>query len=76
MTTREYVHEIIVSGDEVMGQVWWDPDAKKLDSDTPKVLEYLKDKTYQGITWHDGIKFLQHLGRMLDSGYVHARAVD
>ena len=76
MTTREHVHEIIVGGDEVMGLVWWDPDAKKLDSDTPKVLDYLKDKTYQGVTYHDGVKFLQYLGRMLDNSYVHARSVD
>lgn len=76
MTQHEHTYEIIAGGDQVLGQVWWDAENNKLDTDNNKVLEYLKDKSYQGITFHDGVKFLSHLGRMLKNGYVHARRVE
>jgi len=76
MPQREHAYDIVVSGDKVLGQVWWNPEESKIDSDTPKVLQYLKDKSYQGITFHDGVKFLTHLGRMLKNGYVYAKRVD
>lgn len=75
MPEHEYTYDIVVSGDTVLGQIWWDDKEEKLDGD-PKVLSYLKDKSYQGITYHDGVKFLTHLGRMLDNGYAYAKRVE
>ena len=74
--SQEYKYEIVASGDKVLGNVWWDSEKEEIDTDNPRILEYLKGKTYQDITWHDGVQFLQYLGRILKNGYVHAKRVD
>jgi hypothetical protein len=76
MLEHEETYEIISAGDKILGRVWWDEGASELGSDDPRLLDYLKGKSWQGITWHDGKKFLQHLGRMLKNGYVHAKRVE
>ncbi len=73
---QEYTYDIKVSGDEVWGQVWWDPAENKIATDTPELLEYLKTKHHQDITYHDGVKFLTHLGNILSNGYIHAERVE
>jgi hypothetical protein len=73
MASHEHIYEILANGEQVLGQVWWDAEKKVLDSDNSKLLGYLKEKSYNNITYHDGVKFLQHLGRMLKNGYIHAR---
>ncbi len=75
MPEHEYTYEIVVSGDQVMGQVWWDDQKEEIDGDA-LVLSFLKDKSYQGITYQDGVKFLTHLGRMLKNGYIYAKRVE
>ena len=76
MPKHEHTYEIISSGDQTVGRVWWDADEGKLDSDNQRLLSYLKEKSYQGITYHSGVEFLQHLGRILKNGYIHARKVE
>lgn len=76
MPQHEFRYEILAGGDKVVGEVWWDADKSEIDYDNPRVMDYLKGKSYNGITWHDGPKFLRYLGRILDNGYVHAKRVE
>lgn len=72
----EHTYEILVSGDQVVGKVWWDTENKKLDGDNTALLTYLKKQHYGDITYHEGVRFLEHLGNILNNGYIHARKVD
>ena len=74
LNTYNKIYEI-VSNSQSVGKVWWDEKSSKIMSDNEQLLDYLKDKSYQDITWHDGPKFLQNLGNMLNNGYIFARTV-
>jgi hypothetical protein len=73
MATPENKYEIIASGDHVLGEIWWNSSKEVLESDDKDLLEYIKTKHWRGLTHADGPKFLSHLGRILDNGYIHAR---
>jgi hypothetical protein len=68
-------YEIISAGDKVLGKVWWDEEASKIDTDNPQLLDFLKDERYNGITFRDGEKFLQSLGKIFTNGYVSVKKV-
>ncbi len=70
---REIEYEIIGSTDNTIGYVWWD--GKKIDSDNPSLLDGLKDRMSDGVTFSDGKEFVQRLPLVYKNGYIRARKV-
>ena len=69
---RQYEYEIVNNAkDKVEGYVWWD--GKKIQSDDPSILKLLKRAVVGGVSFKDGIEFLQKLPYLYKSGYLVAR---
>lgn len=75
---REYVHGIYDSQDQLIAKVWWDPFNESIQCDNrgylQRVIRRLHSNT--GITYRDGVTFLQELPNLLGGGYSYAAPIN
>lgn len=70
MDSEKPTWELRDENQALWGTVWWNKDKKKIESDTPKILTYLRDIHHSGKSFEDGLEFLEVIPRYFRSGYV------